>query len=284
MQPKEADRAEKLCTNCAQQIRADARFCTHCGNPAPQGKTVEPQAAAKATVAPPASGQPPLLRRAMATVWRRMWKRAIIILVGTACGAAIMALWPDRDRESGAFVLVAVATFGGGLVALLWPIFFAFFVMAEWGELRGHAMVKEWGEVRGQQAPFKPALRENAVVNLGQNNPPPPTPLPVAGQNCPRCNSSQQQRAGSPWANSRRKSLQCGKCGTVWAPPAKPGIIAISWVAVLLGCVGFALAGAALIYINAMAFGVAGATAFGVLKIGLAGLKARHATILWPSK
>jgi hypothetical protein len=77
-----------------------------------------------------------------------MWKRAIIILAGTACGAVFMAIWPDRDRNSGVFAMLGIATLGGGLLTVSWPLYFAFFVMAEWGTLKG------------QQAPF---------VNLGQS-------------------------------------------------------------------------------------------------------------------
>jgi hypothetical protein len=102
-----------------------------------------------------------------------------------------------------------------------------------------------------------------------------------AGQNCPRCNSSQAQPAGARWKPSGGYNpLECGKCGTVWAPPGSLGKAAVSWGAVFVGCAGFALAVTAFIYINVWAFAVAAATASGVLRLGLHGLKARHATVL----
>jgi Zn-dependent protease with chaperone function len=86
-----------------------------------------------------------MVTKALATVWRRMGTRGIVILLITAFALALVlksdfstAIW-GNNRESGLFVLVGLAGFGGAFVSLIWAGGFVVSVLVEWNRLRRSA-------------------------------------------------------------------------------------------------------------------------------------------------
>jgi hypothetical protein len=66
--------------------------------------------------------------------------------------------------------------------------------------------------------------------------------------------------------------LECKKCGTVWTPNSARKI-AISWIDISFGCVLFALAIAAFIFVHVGAFAIVAAAASFVFMHGWRELK-----------
>lgn len=83
-----------------------------------------------------------MVTKAITVVWRRIGTRGIIILLITAFALALVlksdfstAIW-GNNRESGLFVLVGLAGFGGVFFSLFWVGGFLVCVLVEWNRLR----------------------------------------------------------------------------------------------------------------------------------------------------
>lgn len=91
-------------------------------------------------------GACPMLSTALATIWRQMGKRGVVIIAITAFACLLViqspfstAIWGE-NRESGLFVLVGLAAFGGAVLTLLWALIFPVRVLVEWNRLTSSSM------------------------------------------------------------------------------------------------------------------------------------------------
>jgi hypothetical protein len=121
----------------------------------------------------PRSGLP----AALATVWRRMGIRGIIIILVTAVACLLVfnssfstAVW-GNNRESGLFVLVGLVAFGGAFVTVFWAIAFPICAMIEWNRLRASQVNSrdQKGSVRSPVGTVQPVVADSRASAYDQN-------------------------------------------------------------------------------------------------------------------
>jgi hypothetical protein len=128
-----------------------------------------------------------MLTKAIAAVWRRMGTRGVIILLITASALALVlksdfstAIWGD-NRESGLFVLVGLAGFGGAFVSFIWAGGFVFHVLVEWHRLR--RIPGSHSEKQNVNVKQVPEVKDAQCSKCGM-------PLPTAALFCSHCGTS----------------------------------------------------------------------------------------------